>query len=111
MAELRLTTLMVTHSMHQALSHGDRLLMLHEGRICLDVAGEAKARLGVEDLLAEFRRRGGAELDDDALLLGRANAVSEECEGEMASALVARRNVSVAGIDRTPLLQVSGQDG
>jgi putative ABC transport system ATP-binding protein len=67
--ELRLTTLMVTHSMHQALSLGDRLLMLHEGRICLDVAGEAKARLGVEDLLAEFRRRRRAEIDDDALLL------------------------------------------
>jgi putative tryptophan/tyrosine transport system ATP-binding protein len=69
--ELRLTTLMVTHSMHQALALGDRLLMLHEGRVCLDVAGEAKARLTVEDLLAEFRRRrGGEELDDDALLLG-----------------------------------------
>jgi putative ABC transport system ATP-binding protein len=68
-AELRLTALMVTHSMHQALSCGDRLLMLHEGRICLDVAGEAKARLGVEDLLTEFRRRRGEELDDDALLL------------------------------------------
>jgi putative ABC transport system ATP-binding protein len=67
--ELRLTTLMVTHSMHQALSLGDRLLMLHEGRICLDVAGEAKARLGVEDLLAEFRWRRRAEIDDDALLL------------------------------------------
>ena len=38
--ELRLTTLMVTHSMHQALGLGDRLLMLHEGRVCLDVAGE-----------------------------------------------------------------------
>jgi putative ABC transport system ATP-binding protein len=69
-AELRLTTLMVTHSMQQALSHGDRLLMLHEGRICLDVAGEAKAGVGAEDLLAEFRRSRGAELDDDALLLG-----------------------------------------
>lgn len=69
-AELRLTTLMVTHSMHQALGHGDRLLMLHEGRIVLDVAGEAKARLGVEDLLAEFKRSRGVEIDDDALLLG-----------------------------------------
>ena len=69
MGELRLTTLMVTHSMHQALGLGDRLVMLHEGRICLDLAGEAKARLGVEDLLAEFRRRRGAELDEDALLL------------------------------------------
>jgi putative ABC transport system ATP-binding protein len=68
--ELRLTTLMVTHSMHQALALGDRLLMLHEGRICLDVAGEAKTRLTVEDLLAEFRRTRGIELDGDALLLG-----------------------------------------
>ncbi len=68
--QLRLTTLMVTHSMQQALALGDRLLMLHEGRICLDVAGEAKARLKVEDLLAEFRRRRGVEIDEDALLLG-----------------------------------------
>ena len=69
MRELRLTTLMVTHSMHQALSLGDRLLMLHEGRICLDVAGEEKVRLRVEDLLAEFRRSRGVEIDEDALLL------------------------------------------
>jgi putative tryptophan/tyrosine transport system ATP-binding protein len=68
--ELRLTTLMVTHSMQQALALGDRLLMLHEGRICLDVQGEAKARLSVEDLLGEFRRRRGVEIDEDALLLG-----------------------------------------
>lgn len=68
-AEHRLTTLMVTHSMHQALSCGDRLLMLHEGQICLDVSGPAKARLTVEDLLSEFRRRRGEELDEDALLL------------------------------------------
>lgn len=68
--EHRLTTLMVTHSMQQALACGDRLLMLHEGRICLDMAGEAKRRLGVEDLLAEFRRHRGEELDEDALLLG-----------------------------------------
>ena len=68
--ELGLTTLMVTHSMHQALALGDRLLMLHEGRIGLDVAGEAKAKLGVEDLLAEFKRRRGVYIDEDALLLG-----------------------------------------
>ena len=68
--ELGLTTLMVTHSMHQALALGDRLLMLHEGRIGLDVAGEAKAKLGVEDLLAEFKRRRGVDIDEDALLLG-----------------------------------------
>lgn len=69
-AELNLTTLMVTHSMQQALAHGDRLLMLHEGRVSLDMAGPAKKRLTVADLLAEFRRRRGEELDDDALLLG-----------------------------------------
>jgi putative ABC transport system ATP-binding protein len=68
--ELRLTTLMVTHSMQQALALGNRLLMLHEGRICLDVAGPAKARLRVEDLLAEFKRRRGVEIDEDVLLLG-----------------------------------------
>jgi putative ABC transport system ATP-binding protein len=67
--ELGLTALMVTHSMQQALSCGDRLLMLHEGEVCLDVAGEAKSRLRVEDLLIEFRRRRGETLDDDALLL------------------------------------------
>ena len=61
--------LMVTHSMHQALSYGDRLLMLHEGRICLDLAGEEKARLTVPDLLSNFRRQRGEEIDDDALLL------------------------------------------
>jgi putative ABC transport system ATP-binding protein len=69
-AEHRLTTLMVTHSMQQAIACGDRLLMLHEGQVCLDVQGGAKARLGVNDLLAAFKRRGGAELDEDALLLG-----------------------------------------
>ncbi|MGD9511266.1 MAG: ABC transporter ATP-binding protein [Geminicoccaceae bacterium] len=69
-SELRLTTLMVTHSMHQALALGDRLLMLHEGRICLDVTGGAKSRLTVEDLLAEFKRTRGIQIDDDALLLG-----------------------------------------
>jgi putative ABC transport system ATP-binding protein len=69
-AELKLTTLMVTHSMHQALACGDRLLMLHEGRVCLDVAGPARVRLRVPDLLDEFRRRRGEEIDDDALLLG-----------------------------------------
>jgi putative ABC transport system ATP-binding protein len=69
-AELRLTTLMVTHSMQQALALGDRLLMLHEGKICLDAAGDAKRRLTVEDLLAEFQRERGAAIDDDALLLG-----------------------------------------
>jgi putative ABC transport system ATP-binding protein len=66
----RLTTLMVTHSMRQALDHGTRTLMLHEGKVAFDVAGEARAGLGVPDLLRLFRRRQGGELDDDALLVG-----------------------------------------
>ena len=48
---------------------GARLLMLHEGRICLDLAAAEKARLTVPQLLDTFRRQRGEELDDDALLL------------------------------------------
>jgi len=53
-AAQNLTTLMVTHSMGQALAVGDRTLMLHEGQIIWDVAGEERASYGVEDLLARF---------------------------------------------------------
>ncbi|WP_027133931.1 ABC transporter ATP-binding protein [Geminicoccus roseus] len=66
----RLTALMVTHSMRQALDHGSRTVMLHEGKVAFDVADEARAGLDVPDLLALFRRRQGGELDDDALLVG-----------------------------------------
>lgn len=65
-----LTALMVTHSMRQALDHGDRTVMLHQGRVVLDVAGEERARLDVPDLLHLFERTRGEQLDDDALLLG-----------------------------------------
>jgi putative ABC transport system ATP-binding protein len=67
--EQRLTTLMVTHSMRQALDMGERTVMLHEGKVVLDVSGEARARLDVPDLLAEFSRLRGRELADDSLLL------------------------------------------
>ena len=67
--ELGLTTLMVTHSMRQALDHGDRTLMLHQGQVVLDVAGEERKRMGVEDLLHLFEQVRGQELDDDRLLL------------------------------------------
>ncbi len=64
-----LTTLMVTHSMRQALDLGTRTIMLHEGRIIFDVSGEERAGLGVDDLVAMFRRvRGGEALDDDSLV-------------------------------------------
>ncbi|AWJ90215.1 ABC transporter ATP-binding protein [Azospirillum baldaniorum] len=69
--ENRLTTLMVTHSMRQALDYGDRTVMLHEGRIVLDVSGEQRAGLDVPHLLALFaKQRGGEDITDDSLLIG-----------------------------------------
>ncbi len=68
--EQKLTTLMVTHSMRQALDHGERIVMLHEGSVVLDVAGEERQGLDVPDLLALFAKHRGQTLADDALLLG-----------------------------------------
>ena len=70
-AEHRLTTLMVTHNMHDAMRWGSRLLMMHEGRVILDVAGDAKARLTAESLVAKFYEASGAELAIDRMLLTR----------------------------------------
>ena len=64
-----LTTLMVTHNMRDAIKHGNRLIMMHEGRIVLDINGEEKKRLTVEDLLKRFGRASGAEFSDDRALL------------------------------------------
>jgi putative tryptophan/tyrosine transport system ATP-binding protein len=69
-AEQKLTTLMVTHSMRQALDCGDRTLMLHEGRVVFDVAGPERRGLDVPDLLALFAKHRGQQLTDDSLLLG-----------------------------------------
>jgi putative ABC transport system ATP-binding protein len=66
---LRLTTLMVTHSMAHALQFGDRTVMFHRGRIVFDITGEQRAAMNVSDLLLLFRRDQGEELADDALLL------------------------------------------
>lgn len=63
-----LTTLMVTHNMQQALDLGNRLIMMHEGRIILELDAEQKAKATVEDLLGEFSKIKGAELDDRTLL-------------------------------------------
>ena len=62
-----LTTLMVTHNMDQALRLGNRLVMMHEGRIVLDLDSARKARMTVKGLLAEFEKVKGAELDDSLL--------------------------------------------
>lgn len=66
--EHRMTTLMVTHSMRQALDLGTRTIMLHEGKIVLDVKDEERAGMTVDDLVALFRKHRGQALDDDALL-------------------------------------------
>lgn len=66
--EQGLTTLMVTHNMVQALEVGNRLIMMHEGRIILDVSEEEKSKLTPADLLAEFGKIKGAALDDKTLL-------------------------------------------
>lgn len=67
--EAGLTALMVTHSMRHALALGDRTLMLHEGRVVLDISGEERKRMTVADLVARFRTQHGEELDSDSLLL------------------------------------------
>ncbi len=69
-AEQKLTTMMVTHSMRQALDVGERTVMLHQGQVVLDVSGEERKRLDVPDLLQMFEKVRGEKLADDALLLG-----------------------------------------
>lgn len=68
-ADERLTTMMVTHSMRQALEIGERTIMLHQGKVVLDVSGQERAGLEVADLLAMFEKVRGETIDDDALLL------------------------------------------
>lgn len=65
-----LTTIMVTHSMKQALEYGNRTVMLHQGQVVLDVSGEERTKLTVNDLLAMFEKTRGEKVTDDALLLG-----------------------------------------
>ena len=68
-AEQGLTTLMITHNMKHAIDLGNRLIMLHQGRIILDVSGEEKQSLSVDDLLQQFYRVQGEELANDSMLL------------------------------------------
>ena len=64
-----LTTLMVTHNMRDAIQHGNRLVMMHEGRVILDIAGEAKQNLTVEELLEKFSAASGSQFANDRALL------------------------------------------
>ena len=67
--EHKLTTLMVTHNMKDAIAHGNRLIMLDAGRVILDIRGEDKKKLTVPDLLTRFTAASGEEVESDRLLL------------------------------------------
>ena len=69
-SRFQLTTLMITHNMQQAIRYGNRLIMMQEGQIILDIRDEAKAKLTVEDLLHQFARVAGPDGVSDRLLLG-----------------------------------------
>ncbi len=64
-----LTTIMITHNMKDAIAHGNRLVMMHEGHIIYDVAGEEKKNLTVADLLKKFEEASGGELANDRMML------------------------------------------
>lgn len=68
-AENHLTTLMVTHNMHDAIRLGNRLIMMHEGNVIYDVRGDEKSGLTVADLLKKFEEVSGGELANDRMLL------------------------------------------
>ncbi len=70
-AEQKLTTLMITHNMKDAIQYGNRLIMMHEGRVIYDVSGEEKQRLKVEDLLLRFEEASGEEFANDRMMLAK----------------------------------------
>ena len=69
-SEHKLTTLMITHNMRDAIAHGNRLVMMKDGKIILDISGEEKKKLTVEDLLEKFSVASGDTLDNDRMILG-----------------------------------------
>lgn len=73
-AERNITCLMVTHNMHQALELGNRTLMMDGGNIILDVSGEERNRMTVNDLLEQFAKRANKEMDNDRILFSQVQA-------------------------------------
>jgi putative ABC transport system ATP-binding protein len=71
----KMTTIMVTHNMELALRHGNRLLMMHKGRIVVDMDQEQRADLTIQDLVVAFERASGEEFVDDNVLLRPGNIV------------------------------------
>ena len=77
--EHQLTCLMITHNMRDALRYGNRLIMMHNGNIIIDVQGEEKAHLDVPDLLKMFEQAAGGEFANDRMLLGGSAGVYRLC--------------------------------
>lgn len=67
--ENNLTTLMITHNMRDAIRYGNRLIMLMDGKLVLDIRGEEKGSLTVADLLDKFAKQSGKEFDNDRIML------------------------------------------
>lgn len=65
----KLTAIMITHNMKDAIKYGNRLIMMHEGRVFYDVSGEEKKNLQVSDLLAKFEQASGGEFANDRMML------------------------------------------
>ena len=70
-SENKLTTLMITHNMRDAIAHGNRLIMMHEGQIIVDVSGEEKKNLTISQLLGLFEQASGSEFANDAVMLSK----------------------------------------
>jgi putative tryptophan/tyrosine transport system ATP-binding protein len=68
--EQRVPTMMITHNMQNALVLGNRTIMMEQGEIILDIAGDERAHMKVEDLLKRYSGRQGRQLDNDRMLLG-----------------------------------------
>ncbi len=68
--ENKLTTLMITHNMKDAIAHGNRLIMMYEGNVVVDISGEEKKNLTVQDLLGLFEKASGGEFSSDRAILG-----------------------------------------
>jgi putative ABC transport system ATP-binding protein len=67
--EEKLSTIMITHNMKAALEHGDRTIMMHDGRIIMDLNSKDKQGVTVEWLIDQFSRKIGAQFDNDRMLL------------------------------------------
>ena len=70
-ADNNLTAMMVTHNMNDAITHGNRLIMMHDGRVIFDVSGEEKKNLTVDALIAKFSETSGQQFSNDRALLSK----------------------------------------